>query len=170
MKNQKKTKNKVKTFIKSQTMVSLILALLVLFLIIFNSRIIHNEKVYVIEGSNKTTMLKTGPLTMNNRIIFFNSPTIKYNGDDITLTKYTVGFYVNNKKIYEIKNNDTKTKFSLKSVLENNTFNFMDSRKNSNIYTKSVINDIEKMKFKLVGLDENGKKVAISIPLSVSEV
>ena len=170
MKNQKKTKNKVKTFIKSQTMVSLILALLVLFLIIFNSRIIHNEKVYVIEGSNKTTMLKTGSLTMNNRIIFFNSPTIKYNGDDITLTKYTVGFYVNNKKIYEIKNNDTKTKFSLKSVLENNTFNFMDSRKNSNIYTKSVINDIEKMKFKLVGLDENGKKVAISIPLSVSEV
>lgn len=169
--NHKTKKNKkLIRFLKSQSMVSLVLAFLVLFLIVFNNKLIQNEKIYVIEGSNKKVVLKTGSVAMNNKIVFFNGPKISYHGKDVELKNYKMGFYVNNKKIYETKNLDEDTTYSLKMVLDNNSFNFMDSRKNSNIYTKDVIKNIEKMKFKLTGTDKNGKKISISIPLMVSEV
>jgi len=168
---KKKTrKNKIETFLKSQAMVSLVLSILVVILLIFNSSIIKNEKIYVVEGNNKDIVLKTGSISINNRIIFFNGPSIKYKGKDITLKNYKMGYYVNNKKIYEIANDDTKATFSLKTVLENYNFNFLDSKKNSNIYTKKVIKNIEKMKFKLTGTKEDGKKVSITIPLEISEI
>ena len=169
-KKVKVKKNKIVKFLKSQSMISLIFALLVLFLMIFNQKILQKEKIYVIEGNNKNTVIKTGSISMNNKIIFFNGPTIKYSGEDITLKNYKYGFYVKDKKIYEVKKTNEDVSYSLKTVLENSSFNFMDGRKGSRIYTKKVVNNIEKMKFKLVGKTEKGKKISITIPLMVSEV
>lgn len=165
-----KVKNNIKTFIKSQNMVLIIFLLFIVFLMFYSRSLIKNERMFVVESSDKTAIFKDGVIILNNKTHYFIAPKIDYTGKSVKLKNYTAGYYVGNKKIYELKNNKGKDEFDLESVIENENFSVYEPRKKAVIFNKKTVNKLIKMKFIIVGKTVDGKNYKLEIPLTVSEI
>ena len=146
-----------------------VLSLLIIFLIVYSANIVRGEKLYIVEGKKDNISFISGNLILNHKTHYFRAPTIKYDGKEIKLKSYKIGYYVNKKTIYEIKSNEDKKSFDLKAVVENESFNVYEPSKDALVFNENVLKNIIDLKFIIVGKTTKNKDFKLEVPLEVSE-
>lgn len=175
VKNQKKAKNKFfeKAF-NNPHIIFAVMSIIMLFLIGYTRYIVHSHAVYTFEGESGDVAIYDGLIDLNRDVNYFVSGKIAYNGEDIKLKSYEMGYYICNKKnnipLATETNEDEKGKLSLNNVLTYSLFSFTEVTHGGNIFTKKNKENLDNLCFILNGKDANDKEINILVKLKVNKM
>ena len=163
-------KNPLKEFLKTPYSIIIYLICLVLVLMIFNLYIMKSINVYVFNGYSDELTVLDGTIYTGFDVNTFGAPNIIYTGKEIILKEYKIGYYIDDSKISVVQNNEEKEGIKLSELIENTEFSFTELHKDAYYFSKENIKKINKLTFKITGVDKKGNKIDIEIPLNVAKV
>lgn len=185
-KDQKKqqVKNKEKqSFSKiMNNPISIIIVLIIfsILLMVYNRYLVSSTKLYTFSGFDKKYSILNGTIYTSRNINYFGDSKIYYNGDDIKLSSYEIGYYIKKDSSYQkisVMTSLSDSEFthiegsaSLKELLQSTDFSFTETSKEAVFMSKSNMKQIDKLIFKIYGKTESGEDVDIEIPLDVQKI
>lgn len=162
---------KIKLFLLSFKAICLLLAVVCIVLMVFNLYIMKETSIYVFEGYEKDVTILDGTIFTSIRLNRLASPTIIYNGEDLTLSEYTIGYYIDAIPISIISSeNNGLTDVSLKEILSNSEFSFTESHSNAKYLSHENLKNITQMIFKIKAKSNQNKEINIEVPLDVTKI
>lgn len=166
---KKKTKtNKLKNFFNSPHVLFTVMTLFIIALMFYAHYIASSHKIYIFEGEKDNITVINGFIDLNMDVDYFNGGKLAYNGDDVNLKAYTMGYYICNKKDTEIlseSNSDANGKISMKNTLNNAMLTFSEPHTKRHILTKKNMDMIDNLCFKFSGTTDKDKKINITVKL-----
>ncbi len=180
--NLKKESKKV-TFSKIVNSPFSIIVVLIIFsilLMVYNRYLANSTKLYTFSGFEKKYNILNGTIYTSRDINYFGDSKIFYNGEDIKLTSYEMGFYIKKNSSYKeiavltsLTKSDTTNldgAASLKELLQNTNFSFTETSKDAKFMSKENMKAIDNLIFKIRGKDDKDSDVDIEIPLTVEKI
>jgi hypothetical protein len=147
-KESKKFKEFISKFFHSTKPILVILIILVSILLIFCYKLMHNNKTYMFNGSSEYVTILNGVINLNDNLSLFEGSDLTYvNKNDVTITKYNIGYYVkiNNKYVKLIASSkEDEDGLSLKGLINQMlNFNITEPINNDVYFTKKIRNNIK---------------------------
>ena len=165
--NKKKT-NKLKNFFNSPHVLFAVMTIFIIALMFYAHYVASSHKIYTFEGEKDNITVVNGFIDLNMDVDYFSGGKITYNGDDVNLKTYTMGYYICNKKDAEIlseSNVDSNGKISMKNTLNNAMFTFSEPHTKRHILSKKNMDKIDNLCFKFEGTTNKDKEISIKVKL-----
>lgn len=165
-------KNKILKVLHSYKAIIIVLIIIVIFLMALNLYIIKSNRLYNFSGFDEDFTIVNGTIYTSLNINRFTSPIIIYKGEDIILSEYEIGYYINLKPISVLKSQNVGSDepINLSLLIESFEFSFTEVHKNAQFLNSNNIKDIEKMHFMISGKDNKNKDIFFDIPLNVKKI
>lgn len=175
-KTKKKTNNEaIKEFFNSPIPIIIVLIALSITLLIYSRYLIKANKLYQFSGYKENISIMNGTIYTNYDINYFGDSKIYYDGKDIELKEFEVGYYIKDGSSYNdisiIKNNEEIGETaSLKLLLNTTDFSFTETHKDSIYLSKENIKNLDNLVFRIKGIDKENKDIEIEIPLVATKI
>ena len=173
MKKNNKKQNRLENFFNNPNILFGFMTFVIICLIGACIIISKTKELYVFNGGSDDIVIYNGIIDVNTDINLFKGGTVIYNGKEVTLKDYTMGYYLcGSKKDISLStlSNTSEEGFDLEKLLETNDFSLMEPHKNSNKISKKNINKIDKLCFKVSGTDIKGKEYSLKVDFEVQKV
>lgn len=159
-------------FFNSPIPIFIALGIIIVVLLVYIKSLYSSVTLYTFGGYNDDITFLNGTIYIGRDINHFGDSKIKYDGKDITLYDFEIGYFIGDFKLASIEAEDElKEKgASLKTILENNDFSFTESHIDSKFFSEENIANLDKFVFKIKGKDKKGKEISIEVPLNVNKI
>lgn len=174
-KKKKKTSETIKQFFNSPISIIIALIILSISLLIYSRYLIKVNEVYQFSGYKENISILNGTIYTNYDVNYFGDSKIYYDGEDIELKEFEVGYYIKDGSNYNdisiVKNNEEiGESASLKLLLNTTDFSFTETHKDSMYLSKENIKNLDNLVFRIKGVDKEDKDIEIEIPLVATKI
>lgn len=162
-------------FLKNPISIIIYLIILVLVLLGCNYYLARSTSVYVFSGYSDQFTFMDGSIYIGNDINNFTSPNIIYSGEEILLSDYKVGYYIEDGKDYKVisvkeKEDEDEETVKLSELIESTEFSFTEYHKGAQFFSKENIKNLEDLCFLVEGSDIEGEKISFKVELETVKV
>lgn len=162
---------KFKSFIHSFKAICLVLVIVCIVLIIFNLYIMKETQIYSFGGYANDITISDGSIVTTLRINRFAAPSIAYNGEDVKMSEYEIGYYIGKQPISVISSKTNElTDVSLVELLKNSDFTFTENHKDANSFSHENLKKLDNLLFRIYAKTKSDKEISIEVPLEVTKI
>lgn len=169
-----KKNNNIKNFLIGPYPIIIYLSILIIILLVFNYKLARTPILYTFSGETEEASILEGSIYIGNDINNFSAPNIIFNGDNISLKDYTIGYYIKDgKDLIELSiatTNQDKETVKIKDILNASEWSFTEQHKNAKYFSKDNIEKLDKLCFIIEGTDSKDEEVSYTIPLTVTKI
>lgn len=179
-KNQNKNESTLFKIINSPNLIIAVLVLFAIGLMIYNRFLINSVTLYNFYAYEEDFSIMNGTIFVGYDVNYFGDSKISYMGEKMSLYDFEIGYYIKKDgKYYEIskmtgyKMSDDeaeKVGANLEDILNKTDFSFTEVHDDAMFLSEDNIKNIDNLIFRIQGIDEEGEKVDIEIPLEINKV
>ncbi len=142
---------------------------------VYNRVLSKSVSLYTFSGYEEDYSFLNGTIYISNSINYFGDTKVVYTGENLTLKDFEMGFYIKEGVTYKTisttkMNEDAGKSAKLKDILYKTDFSFTEVHKESQFLSKDNMNSIDKLVFRIKGIDNKDKEVDIEIPMIVESI
>lgn len=160
---------------KSYHTIIITLGILCFISLLYNNKILNNQKLYIFDGKSEYVDIKSGVISLSLDVNLFEGSNIEYLKKDVNVTRYDIGYYVKTDKEYlplaTIAGEDDEG-LSLKMLIEGtNAFRVIEFNKNNYYFTKEKLKKLDDdLYFIIKATDKKNNEITDVIRLNKSKV
>ncbi len=150
---------RLKRFFNSPQPLIVVLALMVVALLIYNVNYSKHDSIYVGHYLQDNGSIGTIHCFTNHKINVFYATPASYEGEDVGLYAYEIGYYYEYEgklKPFVIRTGIQEDKVSVKKIISDNSyFNISELSVNKSYFTDEVMDNLDKLHFIVYGATTN---------------